>query len=101
MRKSRGIYIDRGYVFIRIWPNGKANPVFRQCFGPMNRANLDVAEFKLREYRNRIKLGVFRIPETLRQITVDEACAVYMERHGSLLRDAKLPARVFNRLRVL
>lgn len=101
MRKSRGIHIDRGYVFIRIWPHGKTNPAFRKCFGPLTRENLDIAEFKLREYRNQIKLGAFGIPETVRQMSIEDACDLYQAKHGSLLRAPEVPERVFSRIKEL
>jgi integrase len=103
MRKSRGIYIDkrkgrRPYVFIRIWPLGKPNRPFLQCFGPLTRDNLEIAEFKLREYRNQIKLGTFGIPETLKPIGIEDACALYYKRHGSQLGSAKDCKRILDRL---
>jgi integrase len=101
VRKSRGIYIDRGYVFIRIWPNGKINPPYRECFGPLNKENLADAEYRLREYRNQLRLKTFGIPETMKQLTIEDACSLYQQKHGSTLRDPKVPERVFRRIQAL
>jgi len=55
MKKSRGIVIDRGYVKIRIWPKGRQAPAYIEHFGPVNKDNLDRAEFKLRSTETRLR----------------------------------------------
>jgi len=81
MKHSPGIVIDRGCVYIRIWPEGRRGRPFRQYFGPANGENLARAEYKLREYRNQVANGRFNVPEQQARITVNEACDVYWELH--------------------
>lgn len=82
MKHSPGIVIDRGYIYIRIWPEGRQSRAFRRYFGPVNKENLARAEYKLREYRNQIANGQFNIPDKQTRITVSEACDVYWELHA-------------------
>jgi len=82
MKHSPGIVIDRGYVYIRIWPQGRQRRMFRQHFGPANKENLARAEYKLREYRNQIANGQFNVPDQQMRITVNQACDVYWQLHA-------------------
>lgn len=71
--------IDRGYLYIRIFPEGRRGRPFRQYFGPVNKGSLARAEYKLREYRNQIANGRFGIPEKQNRIDVNQACDIYWE----------------------
>ncbi len=62
----KGILIDRGLVFIRIFPSGKK---FQQGFGPASDpANINLAIQKLNEYRQDVQLDKFGLEVPAKRI---------------------------------
>jgi integrase len=99
MRHSPGIVIDRGYIYIRIWPQGRKGRMFRQHFGPANKENLARAEYKLREYRNQIANGKFNVPDEQMRITVNQACDIYWRLHAQSRRSRAAYRTSLNHIR--
>ena len=72
----RGILIDDGYVFIRIFPNGQR---FSKCIGPASQPGvIDDAILKLNHYREQIRLGKFDLQEKDRRMTVEQAVETFL-----------------------
>ncbi|MBI3291876.1 MAG: site-specific integrase [Elusimicrobia bacterium] len=83
----RGIRIDRGYVFIRIFPNGQP---FLKCVGPVSQPGvIDDAIVKLNQYREQIRLGKLNLNERVQRITMEQAVDLYWQWHGSQKKSAK------------
>ena len=77
----RGILVDRGYVFVRIFPNGRK---FQKCIGPLSSPGIiDLAIAKLNEYREQIRTNRFGLDEHCQRITIEQACKLYWDLHGS------------------
>lgn len=94
MKTSKGISIDRGYVKIRIWPWGKKAKPYERGFGPATPENVAIAEFELRNIRNKIALGKFSIEAPTVPMTFQEVAALYISIYGAkkpptALRDLK------------
>lgn len=71
----RGIWIDRGYVFIRIFLQERR---FLKCVGPVTHPDvIDDAIAKLNQYREQIRLGKFDLDERTQRITMDQATDIY------------------------
>jgi len=82
----KGILIDRGYVWIRIFPNGRE---FNRCFGPVTKPSIvDDAIRKLNHYREQIRLGKFNLEEKVIRLTIEEAVDTFLKLHAS---KAKVP----------
>jgi integrase len=82
----RGILVDDGYVFIRIFPNGRR---FSKCIGPASQPGvIDDAILKLNHYREQIRLGKFGLQEKDRRITAEQAADIFWELHASQLKSA-------------
>jgi len=82
----RGILIDDGYVFIRIFPNGQR---FSKCVGPVTTPGvIDDAILKLNHYREKIRLGKFDLGERTKRITVEQAVETFTNLHASRLKSA-------------
>ena len=78
----RGIRIDRGYVFIRLFPNGKP---FLKCVGRVNQPGvLDAAVIKLNQLREQVRLGKFSLDERAKRMTTEQAVQAFWELHASL-----------------
>ena len=76
----RGILIDRGYVYIRIFPNGQK--VFKSI-GPISQQGImNDAIAKLSQYREQIRTGKFGLEENAQHITVEQAADIYWKLHG-------------------
>ena len=83
----RGIYIDRGYVFIRIFPNGQ---LFLKGVGPAYDSKvINDAVAILSQYRTDIRLGKFNLEQETKRITVEDACNLFWELHASKSRSSK------------
>ncbi len=83
----RGIWIDRGYVFIRIFVNGRR---FLKGVGAVSQPGvLDDAVSKLHQYRDQIRLGKFGLDEKVQRLMIEQAAKVYWELHASKKRSAK------------
>lgn len=80
----RGILIDRGYVYIRIFPQGK---LFQECFGRVTEEGvIDDAKTKLDEYRKDIRLKKFDFADKERRITFEEAAEAAWKLHFGKLK---------------
>lgn len=71
----KGLVSDRGYLKIRIWPWGRMNKPYIEAFGLDTPDNRKIAEYKLREYRNKISIGKFDIGPVERPMLFKEAAA--------------------------
>lgn len=77
----KGIRIVRGYVFIRIYPDGK---VYEKCFGRVEDVNvLSNAISKLNQIREEIRLGKFGLESEAKRATFAQACDLYATLHGN------------------
>lgn len=77
----RGVIEDRGYVFVRLWVEGR---LFKRCIGPVSPEVVADAIAKVGEYRQQIRLGKFDLESRADRITVSKACDIYWRLHGSL-----------------
>src|ERR1017187_6595674 len=83
----RGIMIDRGYVFIRIFAKGQK---FQQCIGPTSQPDvISDAIDKLNDYRKEIRANKFDLDERVQRVSVDQACELYWQLHASKLKGAR------------
>lgn len=81
MKRDRGLVVDRGYLKIRIWPWGKENKPYVEHFGRATPANIGIARYKLRDYRNKIALGKFDIEKPAKALLFKDAVPIFLEKH--------------------
>lgn len=74
----RGLECNRGYLFVRIFPEGKL--VLKGC-GTHTKANQKIAELVLNDYRQKIALNCFDLPKKLKTITFQEAWTIFYKHH--------------------
>jgi hypothetical protein len=86
LTRERGVMIDRGYVFICFWPWGRKNKPHREHFGPATDDNIKLANYKMREYRNKVSLNAFGIERPAIPMLFEEAWAVFIKNHKASLR---------------
>jgi hypothetical protein len=95
---SKGLYCDRGYLFIRLFPEHMGGEAFLEGCGPHTTRSEDAANIKLSSYRQMMLLGQFE--EYLRTaavpaITGNQACDIYLQNVEGSLRDmAELTLRI-------
>ncbi len=82
----RGVLCDRGYLFLRIAPEGKW---MRRGFGPHTSANEKAVRLALEDIRLKQKLGTFNIPVKTKRIKFKDARPIYLQRHFLDYRDPK------------
>lgn len=85
-RRERGVVIDRGYVFIMFWPWGRKNRPYREHFGPATDENIKIANYKMREYRNKVALGTFGIEPPATPVLFKDAWPVFLDKHKMSLK---------------
>lgn len=83
---ERGVVIDRGYVFIRFWPWGRKNPPHREAFGPVTPDNVKLANYKMREYRNKVSLREFDVQKPAVPLLFKNAAPIFVEKHKKHLK---------------
>jgi integrase len=74
----RGLECNRGYLFVRIFPDKKS--LLKGC-GQHNKANQKTAELLLNDYRQKIALNSFELPKQLKRLTFSEAWGVFFKHH--------------------
>ena len=73
--------INRGYVWINIYPNGK---LYKKCLGPTHQPGvIDEAIAKLNQMREQIRTGKFGLDEKVRRISMDDAVETFWNLHAS------------------
>lgn len=78
----RGIYIDRGYVSIRIFHNGK--PI-REHVGPVSQQTINDAIDRLNDIRADIRAGKLGLERPAKRIKFKEASALFFKLHARSL----------------
>ncbi len=73
----KGVLVDRGYVFIRIFRNGKP---FREGFGKAVPSNINTAIAKLNEYRLSIHNEKFDFEDKAKRVHVKDAAQLIIDR---------------------
>lgn len=73
----RGLVCDRGYLFIRIFPNNTREPYLEGC-GPHSRATQRAATILLAKHREFIIFGKWDKSALAPSITVNEAIDIYL-----------------------
>ena len=73
----RGVVCNRGYLFIRLFPNYAVKPFLKGC-GPHNRTNEKLACIQISKHREAIMLGKFDMEVSAPSITVHKAVEIYM-----------------------
>src|SRR5690348_10772226 len=77
----KGIMIDRGYVWINIYPNGR---LYKKCFGPVNQPGvIDNAIAKVYQLREQIRLGKFEIESEVKRLIFAEAAEIFLKLHAA------------------
>jgi integrase len=84
-RRERGVVLDRGYVLIRFWPWGRKNKPYIEHFGPSNDVNIKLANFKMREYRNKAALNAFDVERPAVPMLFREAWPLFLKNHKASL----------------
>lgn len=82
---ERGVFIDRGYVFILFWPWGRKNKPHRQHFGPATPENITLANYKMREYRNKISMDRLDIEKPAVPMLFKDAGMIFVKKHKAHL----------------
>jgi integrase len=76
----RGIYLDRGYIYVRIYPNGTK---YEKSFGSeASPGALDSAIEHLNSLRAKIRAGTFGLEQTAERKTMNWACDVFDKNHA-------------------
>lgn len=86
LTRERGVVVDRGYVFILFWPWGRKNPPHREHFGPATDDNIKLANYKMREYRNKRALNRFDVERPATPMLFSEAFVQFCEKHKKSLK---------------
>jgi hypothetical protein len=81
IKRERGIVVDRGYVFVRFWPWGRKNKPYVEHFGPATDGNIKIANYKMREYRNKVALGSFDIERPAVPMLFKDAWPIFINKH--------------------
>jgi len=77
----KGILIARGYVWVRVFSNGR--PI-QKCIGPLSTPRiLDLAIAKLNHYREQLRLGKLSLEEKSQRLTFEQAADIYWDLHAS------------------
>lgn len=85
LTRERGVVLDRGYVLVRFWPWGRKNKPYVEHFGPATDDNIKIANYKMREYRNKVALGSFDIERPAVPMLFKEAWPVFLKNHKAVL----------------
>lgn len=85
-RRERGVVVSQGYVFIRFWPQGRKNKPFREHFGPATDDNIKLANFKMREYRNKVALNKFDVERPAVPMLFKDAWPIFLDKHKKSLK---------------
>lgn len=76
----KGLEIIKGYVYIRIFPNGEK---YMECIGKLDKNGIiDEGISVLNKYREQIRLGKFGLEAKEKQLSVVYACEKFWELHG-------------------
>jgi hypothetical protein len=74
----KGLLCNRGYLFVRIFPDKKA--VLKGC-GLHTKENQKTAILLLNDYRQKIALNAFELPQKLERLSLREAWAMFYKHH--------------------
>lgn len=85
-RRERGVVLDRGYVYIKFWPWGRQNKPYKEHFGPSSDDNIKLANYKMREYRNKVSLNTFDVERPAIPMLFKDAWPVFLEKHKPALK---------------
>lgn len=78
----RGLYIDRGYVCIRIFNNGNT---IREHVGPVSQETINDAVDRLNAIRADIRAGKLGLERPTKRIKFKEASSIFFKLHASQL----------------
>lgn len=85
LTRERGVLVDRGYVLIRFWPWGRSNKPYIEHFGPATDDNVKIANYKMREYRNKVSRDAFDIERPAVPMLFSNAWSVFLKNHKASL----------------
>jgi len=86
LKLNRGVLLDRGYVFVRQFHNGR--PLARKCVGRISERNVILANMLVNKRNEKRHLGKLGYDAELDSMTIERACDLFWELHASRLRSA-------------